>query len=142
MSGELNARLHATVAAALGAVAYRRPTSPNTVERDAAFDAATARICAEVTAGWAVEPHADGSPADALESLRSCIRYGVMSWRYAPPRSRQADELRRYHERIAEHVVSHLLRSAWLVEPPATLRKKPPTLMHGTPPGWDSPKGR
>jgi hypothetical protein len=57
------------------------------------------------------------------EDARYGVRFGLMAYKYKPPRSRRQHEWDHHHVSIAERVVRQLVMSGWEVSA-GVLRKK------------------
>jgi hypothetical protein len=124
MTEELEKRLLAVIVATLTGLAWRAPSTADINEQHRAFDDIAAQLARALAAdGWRVEPEeAAGAP------LVSSLRYGVMSFRYKPPRGPLAS----YHGAVGKSVKEHITRSGFSIEPGPILRKAPHRKPHST----------
>jgi hypothetical protein len=75
------------------------------------------------------------TPAEMEDALADAVGYALQQQRYAKPRAHDCSANDAYYRRIAEAVVAQIKLSGWTLEPPQTLRRKPPLEHHSTPPG-------
>jgi hypothetical protein len=143
----LELQLKRAILEALRHQAYSPPNTPNCTVRDQFFTEAASHVMSRLKVeGWVMQPpktkyRGEGHPAtlepsdmtvtDVEDDLHGSIRYGLLSYRYKPPRSRDPAQREQWLSFVADNVVKQVLMSGWVLVP--VMQKLAPNLPHSTP---------